>query len=286
MFNFFGKKKTEEEKANPAEENPDNPDSDEGDDPEEKKQSDSSSDSNSTSVIKLSSDLERIKVSVESFTEVRKSFTERFTRVSEQIGELRSMILERDKSIQEIELKAIKASDLVESVHPEKIMTEVQKQDAKSEALKANLEGNEAIMGKIMEELKEVKRKIEFFRGVDEIIKLSEEVKKELIEIKKIESKISIDADKVETIYSEVRKKFQDIDTFNSELQEFKVTQEQHIKDIAFLKDKLAGVAEKSELEGLVNKVQRYIDALKELEKKSSLSKDIGTLKTILDSLK
>ena len=40
---------------------------------------------------------------VEGFAEVRKSFTERFSRVSEQIGELRSMILERDKSIQEIE---------------------------------------------------------------------------------------------------------------------------------------------------------------------------------------
>jgi len=161
-------------------------------------------------LAKLQTEVEKMKASVEGFAEVRKSFTERFTRTSEQIGELRSMILERDKSIQEIELKAIKAADLVESVHPEKIMTEVQKQDAKSEALKANLEGNEAIMDRIMEELKEVKRKVEFFRGVEEIVKLSEEVKKELIEIKKVESRVSINTDKVETIYSEMRKKFQD----------------------------------------------------------------------------
>jgi hypothetical protein len=237
-------------------------------------------------IIRLNTEVERIKASIEAFAEVRKSFGERFNRISEQIGELRSMILERDKSIQEIELKAIKAADLVESVQPEKIMTDVQKAETKIEALKANLEGNEAIMSRVMEELKEAKRKIEFFRGIEEIVKLSEETKKELIEIKKIESKVNIDTDKVETIYAEMRGKFQAVDAVTSEIQELKVGQDQSLKDVGFLKDKVLGLAEKAELEKLVAKVQRYIDALKELEKKSSMSKDIEQLRGLLESLK
>jgi len=281
MLNFLKKKKKEEapateEKAEDA--------------PKEKKQekplAEAVDSSGNRAVIKLSTEVDRIKASVEAFTEIRKSFTERFTRVSEQIGELRSMILERDKSIQEIELKAIKAADLVESVHPEKIMTMVQKQDAKTEALKANLEGNESIMDRVMEELKEAKKKIQFFRGVEEIVKLSEEVKKELIEIKKIESKIAINTDKVETIYAEMRKKFQIIDEFESKVNEMKVGIDQNTKDAGFLKDKIGGLAEKQEVEKLVNKVQRYIDALKELQKKSSLTKDIEKIQTIIEGLK
>ncbi len=237
-------------------------------------------------VTKLASEITKIKASIEAFGEVRKSFTERFSRVSEQIGELRSMILERDKSIQEIELKAVKAYDLVDSVHPEKISSMVQREEAKIEALKANLEGNEAIMSRVMDELKDTRRKIEFFRGVEEIIKLSEEVKKELIEIKKIESRININADKVETLYSEVRKKFQDVDAFDSEIKETKVSVEQNMKDVGFLKDKIGGLAEKSELERLINKVQRYVDALKDLQKKSSMSKDIEQLRSLLDGLR
>ncbi|MBD3253116.1 hypothetical protein GF386_05265 [Candidatus Pacearchaeota archaeon] len=290
MLGLFKKNKEKSEKpAESVKEEKAPEENTDGKNPEEEKKetSDSAADGNALAqVTKLSTEVDRIKASVEGFQEIRKSFTERFTRTSEQIGELRSMILERDKSIQQIELKAIKAYDLVEAVHPEKIMTEVQKQDAKSEALKANLEGNETIMNRIMEELKETKKKVEFFRGVDEIIKLSEEVKKELIEIKKIESKINIDTDKVETLYAEMRKKFQSLDSFNSEMQELKVSTEQATKDIGFLKDKVSGLVEKPELEKLVNKVQSYIDALKSLEKKSSLSKDIDTLKTILDSLK
>ena len=42
-------------------------------------------------------------------------------------------------------------------------MTEVQKQEVKIEAIKANLEGNEAIQGRIMEELRETRKKVEFF---------------------------------------------------------------------------------------------------------------------------
>jgi len=237
-------------------------------------------------ITKLQTEVDRMKASMEAFAEVRKSFTERFSRVSEQIGELRSMILERDKGIQEIELKAIKSYDLVAAVQPEKIMTQVQKQDAKTEALKANLEGNESIMERVMEELKNVKKKVEFFRGVEEIIKLSEEVKKELIEIKKIESKTSLNADKVDTIYAEMRKKFQFVDEAESKLNEIKIGTDQNTKDVTFLKERIGSLASKDEVENLVRKVQRYIDALKEIQKKSSLTRDIEEIKAIVDGLK
>lgn len=287
LFNLFKKKNPEEEKEKENEEDSDS------DSPEDEAKENNlitnqiKGDANASgSLVKINTEIERMKVSIGGFQEVRKSFTERFNSISEQIGELRNMIFERDKNIQEIELKAVKAYDLVDSVHPEKIMSEVHKQDAKSEALKANLEGNEAIMDRIMEELKETKKKIEFFRGVEEIIKLSEEVKSELIEIKKIESKIALNTDKVETIYAEMRKKFQDIDSFNSDLREMKVISEQNTKDIGYLKEKAAGSVSKEELEKLTSKVQKYIEALKGLEKESSLTKDISTLKTMLEGLK
>jgi len=283
MFKIFRKKEKKEkgkeiENSERTEENLE----ESGKDEEEAKESKEMP----ANLTRVFTEIERIKASVEAFQEVRKSFMERFERISEQIGELRSMIFDRDKNIQELELKAIKAYDLVETVHPEKIMISIQKQDAKSEALKANLEGNESIMDRVMEELKETKKKIDFFRGVDEIIKLSEEVKKELIEIKKIESRIFINTDKVETIYSEMRKKYQAIEEISSEFKEMKLTIEQNTKDINFLKDKISGLAEKTEVEKLVNKVQRYIDALKELQKKSSLTKDIEEIKTIIEGLK
>lgn len=238
------------------------------------------------SLIKLSTEVDKLKASVEAFAEVRKSFTERFTRTSEQIGELRSMILERDRTIQTLELKAVKAADLVESIKPDKFMIDLQRQNVKVEALKANLEGNEAIIERVMEELKEMRRKTQFFRGVEEIIKLSEEVKKELIGVKKIEGTINIQADKVQTIYSEMRKKLQNLDNFNSNIQESRVNIEQNTKDIEYLKTKISGFAEKAELDKIIDKIKEYSNSLKELQKKTPLTRDIERLKVLLEQMK
>ena len=244
------------------------------------------SDKASPDIIKLKTEIEKLKAGQEAFKEVRSSFSERFTRISEQIGELRSMILERDRTIQEVELKAVKSADLVASVQPEKLMTEVQKQEVKIEALKANLEGNESIMKRIMEELSETRKKIEFFRGVEEIIKLSEEVKQELIEIKKIEGKINSQTDKVQTMYAEIRTRIQDLDAFKSDIQDAKTSIEQNAKDINFVKTKIGNLAEKDELDKIMSKLQSYINSLNELQKKTTLSKDIEQLKLIMEGIK
>jgi chromosome segregation ATPase len=164
-------------------------------------------------------------------------------------------------------------------------MMDLERQNVKIEALKANLEGNEAIIDQVMEELKEIRRKMSFFRGVEEIIRLSEEIKKELIGIKKIEGTINIQTDKVQTIYSDMRKKMQDLDTFNSQLQESKANIEQNTKELDSLKTKSINFAEKEEVDKIIEKVQKYSDSLKEIQKKTPLSRDIEKLKSLLGDI-
>jgi len=287
MFDILkGKKKKEdssEEESNVSEEGTEEK-TEEDKEKSASKQETNSSDS-PPSLLKLSTEIDRLKASQEAFQEVRKSFNERFTRFSEQIGELRSMILDRDRTIQELELKSVKAIDLVESIKPDKFMMDLERQNVKIEALKANLEGNEAILDQVMEELKEIRRKMSFFRGVEEIINVSEEIKKELIGIKKIEGTINIQTDKVQTIYSDMRKKIQDLDTFNTQLQEAKANIEQNSKELDTLKVKSINFAEKEELDKILEKVQQYTDALKEMQKKTPLSRDIEKLKSLLGEI-
>jgi DNA repair exonuclease SbcCD ATPase subunit len=289
MFNFLKSKKKEGDEDNLDAETEDSDNSENAED-KEKENSNSKKDSiesssGAPSLLKISTEVDRLKAGQEAFQEVRKSFTERFTHLSEQIGELRSMILDRDRTIQTLELKSVKAIDLVESIKPDKFMMDLERQNVKIEALKANLEGNEAIIDQVMEELKEIRRKMSFFRGVEEIIRLSEEIKKELIGIKKIEGTINIQTDKVQTIYSDMRKKMQDLDTFNSQLQESKANIEQNTKELDSLKTKSINFAEKEEVDKIIEKVQKYSDSLKEIQKKTPLSRDIEKLKSLLGDI-
>lgn len=278
---LFSKKKKEETQEEKKEEE----NTEEAEDENGEKKSKSEAEPTEANITKIAVEVDRLKASAEAFSEVRKSFSERFTRTSEQIGELRAMILDRDRTIQQVELKAIKAADLVETVQPEKLMIEIQKQQAKFEALKASLEGNESIMERIMSDLKEMRSKLTFFKGIEEIMKLSEEVKKDLMEMKKVEANMGVSLDKMQTMYSEVRKKYQSIDMFNEALQELKVQAEQHTKDIDHIKAKISNVAEKEDLDKAISKVQQSVNTLQHLKKSSSLTKDISDLRNLLETL-
>ena len=168
-----------------------------------------------TGNAKIDIEFAKIKGQMESFNEVRKASTERFSRISEQIGELRGMVVDINKMMSKVEVSSTKAVDLVESVHPEKLMIEVRKQDGKIEALRANIESSEAIMKDLMLELKKMRDRMNFYKGVEQVIAMNEEIKQELSTIKRVEANIERHADKVETVFLEVEKKFAEFDKFN-----------------------------------------------------------------------
>ncbi len=158
----------------------------------------------------IGADIERLKAQIDAINEMRKSYSEKFTHIAEQIGELRNMLIEKEKDIRNIEVKAVHASDLVESVQPEKLLIEIKKEDVKIEAIKSKLESYGIIAEKIREELKEIRDKMNTFRGIDQVVEMNKEVKDNLSKMKKIQSSVEIHSDKVENIFGIVEKRFDD----------------------------------------------------------------------------
>jgi hypothetical protein len=205
-----------------------------------------------------SADFSRLRVKIESLDEIRKANSERFARLSEQIGEVRGMILDTNRSVSEIELKATKTSDLVQAVQPDKLMVEVRKADGKVEAVRANIESNEAMMKTLMSELKELRNRIAFFRGLEQVMKLSEEVKKDLSRIQKTSALIERHSDKAETIFSEMQSRFSEMDQFTSTIKELKDDIRALTDATDMLKVQTVKKADKKEHEKLLKKVDEF----------------------------
>ncbi|HJX05960.1 MAG TPA: hypothetical protein VJ461_04560 [Candidatus Nanoarchaeia archaeon] len=215
-------------------------------------------DSFSSGNAKLDMEITKIKAQLESFNELRKANSERFSRISEQLGELRGMIMDTNKTMSKIEVSSTKAIDLVESVQPEKLMIEIRKQEGKSEALKANIEGNEAMMHDIMEELKKMRQQMNFYKGIEQVTKLNEEVKGELLEIKKVEATIERHADKAETIFLDLEKKFADFEKFQHTVDDVDKNFHAIQGDFDKMKLQLSNKAEKREFGSLMDKFTEF----------------------------
>ena len=209
-------------------------------------------------IIKLTADVEKLKAQFSTFYEIQKTVGERFSRVNEQIGEVRTMMIEREKASQHLEAKATQAVDLVKTVQPDKLMIELRKMDGKIEAVRANIESSENIMGNLVNELKEVKNKVNVFRGLEQVIALNEEAKKELMDVKKIQSIVERHADKVETIFTEMQKKFSDFAKFNDLVKDLDKSFKQISSEFDSIKIKISDFSTKKELENIITKVEDF----------------------------
>ncbi len=233
-------------------------------------------------------ELTKIKSQLEALNEVRKANAEQFTRISEQVGELRGALMDSNKAIGTIEVAATRAVDLVNSVQPDKLMIEVRKEDSKVEALRANIEANELMMKDIMKEIKGMREQMNFYKGLEQVAKLNDEVKQELVEIKKMEGVISKHADRVETIFIEVEKKFSDFEKFNQAVKEL----DRSFKKISSDFDKMrVATEEKADKKEFVKLVDKFSDfekhtsnILKLLDQKSKNT--VVELNTLFDQLK
>ena len=154
---------------------------------------------------------------------------------------------------------------MVKTVQPDKFLIEIRKMDSKIEALRANLEASENIIKNTVSELKGIRNKMGAFKGMEQVVKLNEEVKAELMEIKKTQATISRHADKVETIFSEMQKKFSDfiktVDMVKDLDKSFKTIS----SDFDSIRVKITDFSSKKEMENLVAKFddfEKYVGSI------------------------
>jgi len=273
FLNFFKKKEGGEGKES----------SDSDDDSDESEAAPSMEDANLAGKIGLlEADIEKIKGQLESFAETRKATQERFSTMNEQLGELRGMVMDTNRAVGTIEVKATKAADLVESVHPDKLMIQVQKEDGKIEGVRASLEANEEMMKNLMSQIKGMRSQMAVFRGLEEVLKLNEEVKGEIMNVKKINAMVEGHADKVETVFSEMQKSFKEFGEFTAQLDTLKNEQKEQREKIEKSEIKFETFLKKKDFEKRIQAVENSDKKAKKLT--DELKKEKNKLLSDLDN--
>jgi len=142
--------------------------------------------------------------------EVRTASNDRFAKISGEIGELRTMLRNNEKTISAIEAKTERAVGLIDAVQPQALLSAVNKVDFKIEALKAKVEANELIYSKVRDDIRDLRSKFSIFRNLEMIKELNEDSKNRFRDLKKIEFEIIKHSDRVESMFNEIEKSIKD----------------------------------------------------------------------------
>jgi len=216
----------------------------------------------------------KLAAKVESMLDIRKSYSERFSLMSEQIGELRGMILDNSKQIQKTEVASSKAIDLVEEVQPQKFMTQLRKTEHNIESLRASLETKESIMNDITEEIKKIRRQMSFYRGIEQVSKLQKEIKKDLFGIKKVQADVERHSDKTESIFIDLQKKYGELDNYSASLTDLEKSNKELQKSLDKAKFSIEEKADKKYYSDLKNQMDSFMTESR-LEKIKEFTHDL-----------
>jgi chromosome segregation ATPase len=159
-------------------------------------------------------ELERLKTQMQALMETRKVTDERLRTMTEQIGELRSAVISKEREIKELRVKAERAMDIVDEVQPEKLDMSIKREDGKVQALKDMILANEQRTSELEKQISELRKTVKMFKGTEQILKLNEEISKELQNLQKMKSIVEGHADKVENMFIEVQKNFAEFRKF------------------------------------------------------------------------
>ncbi len=235
-------------------------------------------------VEKLVIEIEKLGGKLELVDSFRPQVNERLNRVSEEIGDLRRMILDREKSQREIELNIDKFKEIMEEVSPEKFAMKIEKLNLEVDKSFAKIERNEKVFGSVDNELKSIRGSFEKIKSLENLVELSNKIKEDIDSIEHTKRYNERIAAKIESIFMEVNNKTADLTKNLSTIEKVDELTQELVKQQDGLNLKFnEDVIKKTDLDKFKNQLVQEVKniGIKELPKEIS-----EKLKELEESLK
>jgi chromosome segregation ATPase len=232
-----------------------------------------------------SADVEKLKARIDSLSELLKGHSERFSTISEQIGEVRAMSLSNEKQIARAIEEGSKAADVVKEIKPEKLQMSYQKIEAKINQMEEKLDSNKEFIDTIMGQLKELKKKDEAFVGTQALLNLNKETKENLIDVQKVYAKTRISADKSENIFIELKRGFSEYEKIRSLVGNLQDSVAELKKEVDSIRISKEGLVQRKDLSDFEKIIKNKISFLEnEYSKIDLIQREIEKLDEMIES--
>jgi len=142
----------------------------------------------------------------------RNDMDERTRQLSEEIGELRSMTMERERSFDRIKSDFEKVKDTVSGLEPMKLRKILDKREMEIMENKAKVESIENLVKALSEENKKFRALMSKIKSFENLVDISYDIDRKLSKIKDVQDHANKIASKVEMVFSELNRKASELE--------------------------------------------------------------------------
>ncbi|RLI91167.1 MAG: hypothetical protein DRO89_04500 [Candidatus Altiarchaeales archaeon] len=229
---------------------------------------------------RMGMEIQKLWAQVKTLREMMRMNDERFQRLSEGIGDVRQRSLALERDLSSLEMETRKAIDLVNAVQPQKLMAEVKKEDIKVMKLESRQETFKKFLDTLKEEIKEIKSSISAFRGTEAVIKLSNEVRRDLKNMKRIQAVVSRDSEKVEDIFVQVQKRYDRFLELSDEFKSLEKRFDEVMKKANHFMIESQDFVKKEDIESRLRSIVKLKDEFK--KRREEFDREMSEIKSVI----
>ena len=249
------------------------------------------------STQKLNIELEKLKVMIDTIRDSKKSSDETIQNISENIGEIRSMVMQSDANFKTAMANMEKMEDEVSDIRPNEISKKFNEIKESMEKDKLEVEKVQKKFEGTNEKVNEIYEMIKSIGGVENLINVNNDIQTKLKDINEAIKYIQRIGAKTEKIFIDMSKSMEDLVMIRAKQEDFDESIKNALTSIDSVNVKLKEYVSKSDLEdikGEIIMVKKQMDEIKKVlpvaelklpENMIKLRKDKEDIEMFLESL-
>lgn len=250
---------------------------------------------------RIAGEMEKTRVLIDAVKEGQAAGDERMQRLTESIGELRSMLFSTDNSVKTEESKVEMLEESVSGIDPKRVETEFVRRDKALGEHELRLEKNERRLADTAAAVKDLQGILTSIGGLHNIADVDREITKKLEEVRETSKEVGRTSERFEKMFVELNKRMDEFFVYRAKQESLDEIVRDVIKSIDTLNGRIESVATKGSLDAMREAFKSFEKELDKMNSKITrilpfadiaVSKDIQelsgereTIKLLLSSL-
>jgi chromosome segregation ATPase len=218
---------------------------------------------------KVVTEISQLKGKIEMEEESRSAIGDRISDITSQIGELRSIVVSREKFFDKMEADFLKIKEDVSAINPQDIQNQFEKLEGRFVKDEVKIDKNDNRLMNIDETLRNYQEMMGKIKGFDNLFDMLQNLDKKINYIEQVNSKSERMNAKIESIFSEINDKASSIGTHEDRLN----SMEKNLSQVGSRVDKVMGDFKKTATKDDIKSLSQKFNVMKErLYKKEVVS--------------
>ncbi len=151
--------------------------------------------------------LEKLNGKIDIIDRSRNDMNERLTHLAEEIGELRTMMMERERTFDKVKSQFEIVKETVTDLRPTRLKKTFEKTEIDILENKAKIETLQTLLRALAEESKRFRRLMKKIKSFENLVDISYEMERKIARINEVKNYADIVVAKIENIFSELNEK-------------------------------------------------------------------------------